>query len=45
MRATFVLDTERDLQELTGSLEEWAGAQHDATVTRAEGDVGFTSCG
>jgi hypothetical protein len=45
VRASFVMDTGRDLQELTGSLEEWAGDQHDAKVTQADGSVGFTACG
>src|SRR4029079_17645467 len=45
VRAAFVMDTTRDLQELTGSLEEWAGAQRDAKGTRANGSVGFTTCG
>lgn len=45
VRATFVMDTRRDLQELTGALEEWAGAQHDAKLTQTSGGVGFTACG
>ena len=45
VRATFVMDTPRDEQELTASLEDWADAQPDAKVTRTDGSVGFTACG
>lgn len=44
VRATFVMDSTRDLQELTGSLDDWAGSQPDAKVTRSDTSVGFTAC-
>jgi hypothetical protein len=45
VRATFVMDTSKDLAELTSGLDDWAPAQVDATVTRGDDRVSFTSCG
>lgn len=45
VRTTVVMDSGSDLRELTGALDEWAGAQRDAQVSRGDGRVEFTACG
>ena len=45
VRATFAMDTRRDLDQLASALDDWAPSQDDATVTRAADRVSFTSCG
>ncbi|HYF47019.1 MAG TPA: hypothetical protein VD926_12455 [Acidimicrobiales bacterium] len=45
IRVAFATDTPADLPELTASLEDWAAAQPDATVTPSSDLVTFTSCG
>jgi hypothetical protein len=44
VRSTFVMDTDDDLRELASGLDEWAAAQDDAEVDRADGSVTITSC-
>lgn len=44
VRSTFVMDTPKDLKQLGDGLDDWAAAQDDATVQRAEGSVTFLSC-
>jgi hypothetical protein len=45
VRNTFVMDTADDLRQLASGLEDWAAAQDDAEVDRAEASVTLTSCG
>lgn len=44
VRATFAMDTPKDLKELGSALDDWAAAQDDADVTRSADRVTFTSC-
>jgi hypothetical protein len=43
VRATFAMDTARDLDQLTTALRSWA-AEGGATVNRQAATVGFTAC-
>lgn len=45
VRNTFVMDTPTDLKELASALDEWAAAQTDAEVERADGIVTYSACG
>ena len=45
VRATFVMDTAEDLDELASALDAWAGNQLDASVETATDSVTMTSCG
>jgi hypothetical protein len=44
VRARFVMDTPKDITELTTALRRWASDHDDATVTPADGAVTLTSC-
>ncbi|MCU1373809.1 MAG: hypothetical protein JWO68_1095 [Actinomycetia bacterium] len=43
VRATFAMDTAKDLDELTAALRTWA-AEEGATIDRQASTVGFTAC-
>jgi hypothetical protein len=45
VRATFVMDTDRDRRELSEALDEWADDEGDHVDVETSGNqVGFTSC-
>jgi hypothetical protein len=44
VRATFVMDTAEDLRQLASGLDDWAAAQDDAEVDRADDSVTISSC-